>query len=116
MFDDGDNVEKPKTSVYIFWSLGSVPSPIVHDDHGGDEQEDCSENTSDDTPTVDDTEPTKQAPPPPVEIPLRRSTRERQPSTRYPPLEYVMLTDGGEPETYQEAILHENKNEWVEAM
>ena len=27
-----------------------------------------------------------------------------------------MLTDGGEPETYQEAILHENKNEWVNAM
>ena len=27
-----------------------------------------------------------------------------------------MLTDGGEPETYQEDILHENKNEWVKAM
>jgi len=100
LFDDGDNVKKPETSVYIPWSLGPVPSPIVHDDHGGDEQEDCGENTSDDTPTVDDAEPTEQAPPPPVEIPLRRSTRERQPSTRYPPHEYVMLTDGGEPETY----------------
>ena len=80
--------------------MGPVPSPVVHDDHGGDEQEDYGENTSDDTPTVDDVEPTEQAPPPPVEIPLRRSTRERQPSTRYPPHEYVMLTDGGEPETY----------------
>ena len=27
-----------------------------------------------------------------------------------------MLTDGGEPETYQEAILHESKKEWVKAM
>ena len=27
-----------------------------------------------------------------------------------------MLTDGGELETYQEAILHENKSEWVKAM
>ena len=116
LFDDGDNIEKPETSVYIPWSLGPVPSPVVHDDHGGDEQEDSGENTSDDTPTVDDAEPTEQAPPPPVEIPLRRSTRERQPSTRYPPHEYVMLTDGGELETYQEAILHENKNEWVKAM
>ena len=77
--------------------MGPVPSPIVHDDHGRDEQEDCGENTSDDTPTVDDAEPTEQAPQPPVEIPLRRSTRERQPSTRYLLHEYVMLTDGGEP-------------------
>ena len=27
-----------------------------------------------------------------------------------------MLTDGGELETYQEAILHESKKEWVKAM
>ena len=35
---------------------------------------------------------------------------------RYPPNEYVMLTNGGEPDTYQEAILHECKEEWVKAM
>ena len=93
--------------------MGPVPSTVVYDDHGGDEQENYGENVSDDTPTVDDAEPTEQVPPPPVEIPLRRSTRERQPSTRYPPHEFVMLTDGGEPETYQEAILHKHKNEWV---
>ena len=27
-----------------------------------------------------------------------------------------MLIDGGEPQTYQEAILHESKKEWVKAM
>ena len=27
-----------------------------------------------------------------------------------------MLTDGGEPETYQEAILSKSKKEWVKAM
>ena len=27
-----------------------------------------------------------------------------------------MLTDGGEPETYLEAILHKSKKEWVKAM
>ena len=53
---------------------------------------------------------------PPYEPPLRRSTRERQPFMRYPPNEYVMLIDGGEPKTYQEAILHESKKEWVKAM
>ena len=70
--------------------------------------------------TIDDVEPTEQVdeelPLPPYEPSLRRSTRERQPSTRYPPNEYVMLTDGGEPETYQEAILHESKKEWVKTM
>ena len=28
----------------------------------------------------------------------------------------MMLTDGGEPETYQEAILHESKKGWVKVM
>ena len=77
LFDDGDNVEKLKTSVYISWSLGSVLLLVVHDDHGGDEQEDCCENVSNDTPIVDDVELTEQAHTPPVEIPLRSSTRER---------------------------------------
>ena len=27
-----------------------------------------------------------------------------------------MLSDGGEPETYQEVILHESKKEWVKVM
>ncbi|URD73988.1 hypothetical protein MUK42_36205 [Musa troglodytarum] len=118
LFDNGDTVEKPETSVYIPWSSGPVPPPIVHDDHGRDdnEEEECGENVNDDTSTVDEVELTEQAPPPPVEIPLRTSTRERQPSTRYPPHEYVMLTDRGEPETYQKAILYEHKSEWVKAM
>ena len=47
---------------------------------------------------------------------MRRSTREHQPYPRYSPNKYVILTDGGELETYQEAILHENKKEWVKAM
>ena len=75
---------------------------------------------NEDDPIVDDVEPTEQVdrelPLPPYEPPLRRSTKERQPSTRYPSTEYVMLIDGGEPETYQKAILHKSKKEWVKAM
>ena len=52
----------------------------------------------------------------PVEPQLRRSTRERQPSTRYSASEYVMLTDGEEPENYQEVLSHEKKGEWLSAM
>jgi hypothetical protein len=47
---------------------------------------------------------------------LRRSTRERQPSRRYSVDEYVLFSDGGEPESYQEAMLHDQKNEWQKAM
>ena len=32
---------------------------------------------------------------------LWRSSRVRQPSTRYPTGEYVLLTDGGEPESFE---------------
>ncbi|KAJ0804413.1 putative RNA-directed DNA polymerase [Helianthus annuus] len=52
----------------------------------------------------------------PTFIPLRRSTRNRHPSTRYSTDEYVLLTDGGEPECYEEAMEDEHKREWVEAM
>ena len=50
------------------------------------------------------------------DVPLRRSIRDRQPSTRYSTDEYVLLTDGGEPECYAEAMEDENKKEWVDAM
>ncbi|PKI65433.1 hypothetical protein CRG98_014172 [Punica granatum] len=47
---------------------------------------------------------------------LRRSDRVRRPFTRYPPHEYVLLTDGGEPECYDEAVAHEHKEHWLKAM
>ncbi|PKI76595.1 hypothetical protein CRG98_002904 [Punica granatum] len=47
---------------------------------------------------------------------LRRSDRIRRPSTIYPPHEYVLLTDGGEPECYGEAVAHEHKEHWLKAM
>ena len=39
LFVDGDKVEKPKSSIDILVSLDIVPPPIVHEDHGGDEQQ-----------------------------------------------------------------------------
>ncbi|PKI76683.1 hypothetical protein CRG98_002992 [Punica granatum] len=46
----------------------------------------------------------------------RRSNRVRQPFTRYPPHEYVLLTDGEEPECYDEVVAHEHKEYWLKAM
>ena len=47
---------------------------------------------------------------------LRRSVRIPKPQTKYPTTEYVLLTDGGEPESYEEAIMDDNKGEWLKAM
>jgi len=52
----------------------------------------------------------------PPQAQLRRSNRQRKPSTRYSFDEYVTLTDGGEPECYQEAIENEEKQKWLDAM
>ncbi|GJV96650.1 putative RNA-directed DNA polymerase [Tanacetum coccineum] len=54
--------------------------------------------------------------PMPPFVPLRRSTRDHHPSTRYSANEYVLLTDGGEPECYAEAMEDEHKKEWFDAM
>ncbi|RVW26208.1 Retrovirus-related Pol polyprotein from transposon TNT 1-94 [Vitis vinifera] len=50
------------------------------------------------------------------DIPFRRSTRDRHPSIRYFVDDYVLLTDGEEPESYEEAMRDENKIKWVDAM
>lgn len=57
-------------------------------------------------------------PEPPVQenVEVRRSTRDQQPSRTYSPHEYLLLTNGGEPKSYEEAISDESKNEWFKAM
>ena len=52
----------------------------------------------------------------PIETELRISTRERQHSKRYTSDDYLLLSDGGEPESYQEVLLHDEKKEWLRAM
>ncbi|GJX59461.1 putative RNA-directed DNA polymerase [Tanacetum coccineum] len=47
---------------------------------------------------------------------LRRSTRDHHPSIRYSVHEYVLLTDGGEPECYAETMEDEHKKEWFKAV
>ena len=85
----------------------------MHANNGGELQEDDDVIENKDDPIVNDVELTEQVDGelllPPYEPPLRRSTREYQPSTIYPPNEYVMLIDERELETYQEAILHGSK-------
>ena len=54
--------------------------------------------------------------PTPLELQVRRSNRVHQPSTRYPVSYYVLITDEGEPESFQEVKTHKDKHEWMKAM
>ena len=47
---------------------------------------------------------------------LRRTTRERQPSTRYPSSKYILIAEEGEPESFQEVWSHKDKDYWIKAM
>ena len=47
---------------------------------------------------------------------VRRSNRPHKPSQRYPPSNYVLLTDDGEPSCFQEACDDEHSKDWKKAM
>ncbi|PHT83040.1 hypothetical protein T459_11483 [Capsicum annuum] len=47
---------------------------------------------------------------------LKRSPRERIPSPRYSPNEHVLLSDRGEPESFDEAMESEEKEKWFDVM
>ena len=47
---------------------------------------------------------------------MRRTTRERQPSTRYPSSEYILIANEREPESFQEVQSHKDKDCWIKAM
>ncbi|URD75525.1 hypothetical protein MUK42_34393 [Musa troglodytarum] len=76
--------------------------PPVYQDDGGDVQEDGVE--PDINLLVGHVEQEEVEEQLPTEPQLRRSSRQRQPSRRYYTDEYVILTDAGELESYQEAV------------
>ncbi|GJX59460.1 putative RNA-directed DNA polymerase [Tanacetum coccineum] len=83
-----------------------------HDEEQGVDDVDAHEQ-----PNLDeDVHPELPVPDMPPFLLLRRSTRDHHPSTCYSAHEYVLLTDGGEPECYAEAMEDEHKKEWFEAM
>ena len=55
---------------------------------------------------------------------MRRTTRERQPSTRYPSSEYILIVDGGGGggggggghESFQAVQSHKDKDYWINVM
>ncbi|KAK8936121.1 hypothetical protein KSP39_PZI013254 [Platanthera zijinensis] len=59
---------------------------------------------------------TDDVPAPAPEPALRRSDRARHPPARYSASEFVLLTDAGEPESYDEAVKSTEKRQWMDAM
>ena len=47
---------------------------------------------------------------------MRQTTRERQPSTKYPSSEYILIANEGEPESFQEVQSHKDKDCWIKSM
>ncbi|GKD00293.1 putative RNA-directed DNA polymerase [Tanacetum coccineum] len=104
-----------------FWGEALNTSASVHIPKYERSKLDVKEHGADDVdaqeqPNLDeDVHPELPVPMPPF-VPLRRSTRDHHPSTRYSANEYVLLTNEGEPECYTEAIEDKHKKEWFDAM
>ena len=47
---------------------------------------------------------------------LTRTSIVPRPSNKYSPHEYLLLTDGGEPSCYEEAMSDQHKDQWLDAM
>ena len=127
---DFEKTEKPKATVEGVPNLTPTSSSLdnatnreeVQDENYGDEptEFDVDEPAGVDGDDVTDTDGVEQGEQPPplemVEPQVRRSTRERRPSTRYPTSEYTMITEEGEPESFQEVQSHKDKQSWLKAM
>ena len=121
--EDIDKVEKLESSIFDgIVHHDEVPHTSMHDVVGFDNHGDAQNHLSNQHVDVDNNsdividdrvayEVVNES-----NIPLRWSIRQRFPSSRYLPNEYVLLTDGGEPECYEEAMEDEHKNQWIEFM
>lgn len=107
--EDINKNNKAKSPFEIPTSSYSDSSTPDHVDHE-EVQTEQGENTGDD-PDTDVHDPVI----PPANEP-RRSTKLRRQSTRYNPNDYLLLTNGEETESYDEALEHEKKKEWWKAM
>ncbi|CAH9088439.1 unnamed protein product [Cuscuta epithymum] len=123
-FVDTTDVSSVPTSV-------SVEQPSYDDldtPHDGVEDMQPDDDDDGDVPPFDDApndaqanneevhEQGEQNTPPDDDVLIRRSTRDRKPSTKYPSTDYILVTDEGEPESFQEVLTSEEKDLWLEAM
>ncbi|CAL1354730.1 unnamed protein product [Linum trigynum] len=92
-------------------SLGLVPQTPRPTEAG--------EKVQHDQPEIVEQDADEDGQPPVIEgspVQMTRFGRVTRRSTRYPETEYVSLTDGGEPESFTEAMIDEHKQRWIQAM
>ena len=108
--EDIEKPEKTQPNLGELEDMDPITPPVVPDDGGvqqGAEDEGVpTEDGQGEQPQLD----------PPVEPQVRRTSRDRHPSKKYSPHEYIMLIDGGDPEDYSKALADEHKGEWLKAM
>lgn len=102
--------------------IDEVPHASEHDVGGLDDRDEAQDHVRDQHVDIDNNNGGVINSPPvhkvvdEPNIPLRRSIRQRVPSSRYSSNEYMLLTDGEEPECYKEAMEDEHKGQWIEVM
>ena len=119
------DLEKTEKTKDVIVGVPNLTPTFSSSNHATNKEEVQDENLGDDPIAVDcddaqdieDVELGEQPVPPEMEEPkVRRSTRERPPSTRNPSSEYILLIDKGEPECFQEVESHKDKQSWMKAM
>jgi len=73
-------------------------------------------NVTDDTLVDGGLYKAEQSPEVVADPPVRKNTRDCQPSARYFSSEYILLTDEGELESFEEVRSHKDKQCWIYAM
>ena len=100
--------------------MGSNAPPVIHN-NGGDVQEEqhkvLGENPHLEEDVEQEKEQSQELPQvPPLESQVRRSSRKPQPSIKYSPNEYALLSDGGELESFDKTRVHAQKEKWQRIM
>ena len=81
-----------------------LEEPIIEEEESGDDNDTGGVNQEEKIPPLD------KGPQ------LIWSTKECQPSIRYPSSEYILIADKGEPESFQEIQSHKDTDCWIKAM
>lgn len=97
---------------------GEIPDHVYNDDvdASSSDEEIHEENVHEDVIREEVHEQGEQSTPQMEDTHVRRTSRQPKPSTKYPSSEYILLTEDGEPENYQEVMSSDDKNLWLEAM
>lgn len=107
-----DNVEEAQFDID-----GNIPEYHDHEFHDDDVTSNFDDTTYDAQNEDEEVhEQGEQNVPQTEEAQVRRSTRERRPSTKYSSSEFILITEESVPDNYQEVLTHKEKDLWLDAM